>query len=68
MNEEEYGDWLEGHILAEESIECREEMILESIIKLETQLTLLGELEKIIIHYTTKTKFSSMNVSLDSLK
>ncbi|KAJ6668531.1 hypothetical protein lerEdw1_012013 [Lerista edwardsae] len=42
MSKEEYEDWLEGHLLAEESIENREEMILESFIKLETQLTLLG--------------------------
>ncbi|XP_066489011.1 phospholipid-transporting ATPase VD [Tiliqua scincoides] len=42
IHENEYQEWLEGHLLAEESIEKREEMILESFIKLENELTLLG--------------------------
>ncbi|XP_053112910.1 phospholipid-transporting ATPase VD isoform X2 [Hemicordylus capensis] len=42
MTNEEYQEWLQGHILAEKSIDRREELLLESAIKLEKNLTLLG--------------------------
>ncbi|XP_059208889.1 probable phospholipid-transporting ATPase VD [Centropristis striata] len=40
--EEEYEVWLKGQLLAESSIENREELLLESAQRLETNLTLLG--------------------------
>lgn len=42
MSDAEYEEWLNHHILAETSIDSREVMLLESAIKLETELTLLG--------------------------
>nr|XP_020454825.1 probable phospholipid-transporting ATPase VD [Monopterus albus] len=42
LEEEEYEVWLKRHLLAESSIENREELILESAQRLETNLTLLG--------------------------
>uniref|UniRef100_A0A8C3KWK4 Phospholipid-transporting ATPase n=1 Tax=Calidris pygmaea TaxID=425635 RepID=A0A8C3KWK4_9CHAR len=42
MSDAEYAEWLNHHFLAETSIDNREELLLESAIKLETQLTLLG--------------------------
>eukprot|EP00075_Anas_platyrhynchos_P003251 XP_005028161.2 probable phospholipid-transporting ATPase VD isoform X1 [Anas platyrhynchos] len=42
MSDEEYTEWLNHHFLAETSIENREELLLESAIRLETKLTLLG--------------------------
>ncbi|TDG98557.1 hypothetical protein EPR50_G00201700 [Perca flavescens] len=42
VEEEEYEAWLKGQLLAESSIENREELLLESAQRLETNLTLLG--------------------------
>ncbi|KAM7404152.1 hypothetical protein PAMA_004537 [Pampus argenteus] len=42
MEEEEYELWLKRQLLAESSIENREELLLESAQRLETNLTLLG--------------------------
>ncbi|KAM6261490.1 phospholipid-transporting ATPase VD isoform 2-T5 [Porphyrio hochstetteri] len=42
MSDEEYAEWLNHHFLAETSIDNREELLLESAIRLETNLTLLG--------------------------
>lgn len=43
LEEEEYEVWLKRHLLAESSIENREELLLDSAERLETNLTLLGE-------------------------
>lgn len=43
MKEQEYKAWLKRHEYAETSIENREELLLESAERLETNLTLLGE-------------------------
>ncbi|XP_065489591.1 phospholipid-transporting ATPase VD isoform X1 [Caloenas nicobarica] len=42
MSDSEYAEWLNHHFLAETSIDNREELLLESAIRLETELTLLG--------------------------
>uniref|UniRef100_A0A8C8STI9 Phospholipid-transporting ATPase n=1 Tax=Pelusios castaneus TaxID=367368 RepID=A0A8C8STI9_9SAUR len=42
MSDEEYAEWLNSHFLAETSIDNKEELLLESAMKLETKLTLLG--------------------------
>ncbi|XP_078073117.1 phospholipid-transporting ATPase VD [Mustelus asterias] len=42
MNDAEYSEWLKFHFLAETSIDNQEELLLESALKLETNLTLLG--------------------------
>ncbi|XP_065593138.1 phospholipid-transporting ATPase VD isoform X1 [Cyrtonyx montezumae] len=42
MSDEEYTEWLNHHVLAETSIDNREELLLESAVRLETKLTLLG--------------------------
>ncbi|XP_055653008.1 phospholipid-transporting ATPase VD isoform X2 [Falco peregrinus] len=42
MSDAEYAEWLNHHFLAETSIDNREELLLESAIRLETELTLLG--------------------------
>lgn len=42
LEEEEYEVWLKRQLLAESSIENREELLLESAQRLETNLTLLG--------------------------
>ncbi|XP_078403348.1 phospholipid-transporting ATPase VD [Cetorhinus maximus] len=42
MNDAEYSEWLKFHLLAETSIDNQEELLLESALKLETELTLLG--------------------------
>ncbi|KAK9533376.1 hypothetical protein VZT92_008498 [Zoarces viviparus] len=42
LEEEEYEVWLKGQLLAESSIEDREELLLEAAQRLETNLTLLG--------------------------
>ncbi|XP_068451591.1 phospholipid-transporting ATPase VD [Clinocottus analis] len=42
LEEEEYEVWLKGQLLAERSIENREELLLEAAQRLETNLTLLG--------------------------
>lgn len=42
VEEEEYEVWLKRQLLAESSIENREELLLESAQRLETNLTLLG--------------------------
>ncbi|XP_077418768.1 phospholipid-transporting ATPase VD isoform X2 [Vanacampus margaritifer] len=42
LGEEEYEVWLKRHLLAESSIENREELLFESAERLETNLTLLG--------------------------
>ncbi|KAL0969642.1 hypothetical protein UPYG_G00230200 [Umbra pygmaea] len=42
LEENEYESWLKHHVFAETSIENREELLLESALKLETNITLLG--------------------------
>lgn len=42
LKEEEYEEWIKDHLLAESSIEHRDELLLESAQRLETNLTLLG--------------------------
>ncbi|GCC31931.1 phospholipid-transporting ATPase VD isoform X2 [Chiloscyllium punctatum] len=42
MNDSEYSKWLQFHLLAETSIDNQEELLFESALKLETNLTLLG--------------------------
>ncbi|KAM6267784.1 phospholipid-transporting ATPase VD isoform 2-T3 [Spheniscus humboldti] len=42
MSDAEYAEWLNHRFLAETSIDNREELLLESAIRLETELTLLG--------------------------
>ncbi|XP_067351598.1 probable phospholipid-transporting ATPase VD isoform X2 [Channa argus] len=42
LEEEEYDEWLKRQLLAESSIENREELLMESAQRLETNLTLLG--------------------------
>uniref|UniRef100_A0A3B4XKN7 Phospholipid-transporting ATPase n=1 Tax=Seriola lalandi dorsalis TaxID=1841481 RepID=A0A3B4XKN7_SERLL len=42
LEEEEYEEWMKRQLLAESSIENREELLLESAQRLETNLTLLG--------------------------
>ncbi|KFQ77639.1 putative phospholipid-transporting ATPase VD, partial [Phoenicopterus ruber ruber] len=42
MSDTEYAEWLNHHFLAETSIDNREALLLESAIRLETELTLLG--------------------------
>ncbi|ELK33631.1 Putative phospholipid-transporting ATPase VD [Myotis davidii] len=42
MSDTEYEEWLRNHFLAETSIDNREELLLESAMRLENKLTLLG--------------------------
>ncbi|XP_008835917.1 probable phospholipid-transporting ATPase VD isoform X1 [Nannospalax galili] len=42
MSDTEYADWLRNHFLAETSIDNREELLVESAMRLENKLTLLG--------------------------
>ncbi|KFP99022.1 putative phospholipid-transporting ATPase VD, partial [Leptosomus discolor] len=42
MSDAEYAEWLNHHFLAETSIDNRESLLLESAIRLETELSLLG--------------------------
>ncbi|KAL6036475.1 hypothetical protein STEG23_033189, partial [Scotinomys teguina] len=42
MSDAEYAEWLKNHFLAETSIDNREELLVESAMRLENQLTLLG--------------------------
>lgn len=42
MSDTEYAEWLRDHFLAETSIDNREELLLESAMRLESKLTLLG--------------------------
>ncbi|XP_055290605.1 phospholipid-transporting ATPase VD isoform X2 [Moschus berezovskii] len=42
MSDTEYTEWLRNHFLAETSIDNREELLLESAMRLENKLTLLG--------------------------
>ncbi|XP_051021117.1 phospholipid-transporting ATPase VD [Acomys russatus] len=42
MSDTEYAEWLRGHFLAEASIDNREELLVESAMRLENKLTLLG--------------------------
>lgn len=42
MSDPEYAEWLRDHFLAETSIDNREELLVESAMRLETKLTLLG--------------------------
>ncbi|XP_048220565.1 phospholipid-transporting ATPase VD isoform X2 [Perognathus longimembris pacificus] len=42
MNDTDYAEWLRSHFLAETSIDNREELLIESAMRLENQLTLLG--------------------------
>nr|DBA29209.1 TPA: hypothetical protein GDO54_009457 [Pyxicephalus adspersus] len=42
MTEGEYAEWLQSHFLAETSIDNREELLYQSAVRLETNLTLLG--------------------------
>lgn len=43
MTDTEYAEWLRNHFLAETSIDNREELLLESAMRLENKLTLLGK-------------------------
>ncbi|CAI5783841.1 probable phospholipid-transporting ATPase VD isoform X1 [Podarcis lilfordi] len=42
LTDEEYNEWLKGYYAAEHNIECRDDLLLESMQKLENKLTLLG--------------------------
>lgn len=42
MSDTEYAEWLRNHFLAETSIDNKEELLLESAMRLENKLTLLG--------------------------
>lgn len=42
MSDTEYAEWLRDHFLAETSIDNREELLVESAMRLENRLTLLG--------------------------
>ncbi|KAL8207437.1 UNVERIFIED_CONTAM: hypothetical protein K2H54_056433, partial [Gekko kuhli] len=42
MSDTEYKEWLKEHFIAESDIDSREELLLESALRLETNLTLLG--------------------------
>ncbi|EDL37818.1 ATPase, Class V, type 10D, isoform CRA_b [Mus musculus] len=42
MSDTEYAEWLRNHFLAETSIDNREELLVESAMRLENKLTLLG--------------------------
>lgn len=42
MSDHEYAEWLRNHFLAETSIDNREELLIESAMRLENKLTLLG--------------------------
>ncbi|XP_037064979.1 probable phospholipid-transporting ATPase VD isoform X3 [Peromyscus leucopus] len=42
MSDAEYAEWLRNHFLAETSIDNREELLVESAMRLENKLTLLG--------------------------
>ncbi|XP_075051388.1 phospholipid-transporting ATPase VD [Mixophyes fleayi] len=42
MTDFEYAEWLQSHFIAETSIDNREELLYESALRLETNLTLLG--------------------------
>ncbi|XP_015268247.1 PREDICTED: probable phospholipid-transporting ATPase VD [Gekko japonicus] len=42
MSDSEYEEWLKEHFVAESDIDSREELLLESALRLETNLTLLG--------------------------
>ncbi|XP_068399111.1 phospholipid-transporting ATPase VD isoform X3 [Eschrichtius robustus] len=42
MSDTEYAEWLRNHFLAETNIDNREELLLESAMRLENKLTLLG--------------------------
>ncbi|KAM5271705.1 phospholipid-transporting ATPase VD [Ctenodactylus gundi] len=42
MSDTEYAEWLRNHFLAETSIDNREELLIESAMRLENKLTLLG--------------------------
>ncbi|XP_044535983.1 phospholipid-transporting ATPase VD [Gracilinanus agilis] len=42
MSDTEYAEWLKNHFLAETSIDNREQLLLESAMRLENKLTLLG--------------------------
>ncbi|XP_063777045.1 phospholipid-transporting ATPase VD [Pseudophryne corroboree] len=42
MTDSEYADWLQSHFLAETSIDHRDELLYNSALRLETNLTLLG--------------------------
>ena len=43
LEEAEYEAWLKKHVLAETSIENREELLLDSAQRIEHNLTLLGK-------------------------
>uniref|UniRef100_A0A803TZR6 Phospholipid-transporting ATPase n=1 Tax=Anolis carolinensis TaxID=28377 RepID=A0A803TZR6_ANOCA len=63
LSDEEYEEWLQGHFLAESSIENREELLLESAERLENNLILLGELErKKWLTEESKTLKSGINI------
>ncbi|XP_055492654.1 phospholipid-transporting ATPase VD-like [Leucoraja erinacea] len=42
MSDADYAEWVKFHLIAETSIDNQEELLLESALKLETNLTLLG--------------------------
>ncbi|XP_050647547.1 phospholipid-transporting ATPase VD isoform X3 [Macaca thibetana thibetana] len=57
MSDTEYAEWLRNHFLAETSIDNREELLLESAMRLENKLTLLAtwmKLDAIILSEITQ--------------
>lgn len=51
MSDTEYEEWLRNHFLAETSIDNREELLLESAMRLENKLTLLGRETMLYVLY-----------------
>lgn len=51
LEEEEYEVWMKKQLLAESSIENREELLLDSAQRLETNLTLLGRRADVLYSY-----------------
>lgn len=50
MSDEEYEEWLKEHFRAESDIDHREELLLESALRLENNLSLLGESENNVFY------------------
>lgn len=51
LEEEEYEVWMKSQLFAESSIENREELLLDSAQRLETNLTLLGRRADVLYSY-----------------
>lgn len=47
MSDADYAEWVKFHLIAETSIDNQEELLLESALKLETNLTLLGKFKNV---------------------